>query len=180
MLGSYVARRMSVPRVNAAVLSALLLALAGCAEPEPPAYTRLDGAAPEQVRARRGATLVVFWATWCGPCVDEAPSLVALARDPPTGISLLTVGEDETERPVREFFRGPPPVELGFRLDDEYALASAFGVEGLPVSFLVVDGRLVARFQGARDWSSRGMRRLLARLAAEGPGGSPPATGNRR
>jgi cytochrome c biogenesis protein CcmG/thiol:disulfide interchange protein DsbE len=123
-----------------------------------------------------GAVLVVFWATWCPPCREELPGLRALARDPPAAMALVTFGEDEDETPVRELFKGPPPVELGYRPDVERRAAPAFGVDVLPAAFLVVDGRLVARFSGPRNWSSRGMRRLLAKLVSEAsrpaPGGA--------
>ncbi|HSN91002.1 MAG TPA: TlpA disulfide reductase family protein [Anaeromyxobacteraceae bacterium] len=148
---------------------ALLLTLAAalaCAEGEPPSYTRLEGLAPAPVRAN-GAALVVFWATWCPPCREEIGSLRALAREPPIPLALVTFGEDDDDAPVREFFGGDPPPELGYRRDLERRAAAALGVEVLPAAFLVVEGRLVARFSGSRDWNSRGMRRLLARLASE-------------
>jgi thioredoxin-like negative regulator of GroEL len=123
--------------------------------------------------SRSGASLVVFWATWCPPCREELPGLRALARDAPAAVAVVTFGEDEDEAPVREFFRGAPPPELGFVHDRGRRAASAFGVDVLPAAFLVVDGRLVARFSGPRDWSSRGMRRLLGRLASEAPPSAP-------
>jgi thiol-disulfide isomerase/thioredoxin len=148
----------------AAIAAATALA---CAEGERPAYTRVDGPAPAMV-SRPGAVLVVFWATWCPPCLEELPGLRALARDPPASLALLTFGEDTEEAAARRFFGGAPPQELGLVHDAGGRAAEAFGVDELPTAFLVVDGRLVARFSGPRDWGSRGMRRLLARLAAEG------------
>lgn len=148
----------------AALAAAAALA---CGDGERPAYTRVEGAAPAAV-SRSGAVLVVFWASWCPPCREELPGLRALAADPPASLSLLTLGEDEDEAAARAFFGGAPPPELGFVHDAGGRAAEAFGVDALPTAFLVVDGRLVARFSGPREWGSRGMRRLLARLAAEG------------
>ncbi|HET8541099.1 MAG TPA: TlpA disulfide reductase family protein [Anaeromyxobacter sp.] len=155
-------RPSSLHRIAPFVAAAAL----ACADGERPSYTRIEGRAPDLVPSS-GATVVVFWATWCPPCRDELPGLRALARDPPPPIRLVTFGQDEDEGAVRAFFGGAPPEELGYRQDAGSRAATALGVDVLPAAFLVVEGRLVARFSGPRDWNSRGMRRLLAKLAGE-------------
>lgn len=155
--------------------AALWSAALGCSEPAHPPYTRLAGGKVPGVD-RAGAVLVVFWATWCPPCREELPGLLGLARDPPARLEIVTFGEDQDEAPVRDFFGGPPPRELGYRRDVG-RVAEALGVTELPAAFLVVDGQLVARFAGPRDWGSRGMRRLLVRLASEPPGPGPARPG---
>lgn len=151
----------------------LLLCLAAACRDDsaPPSYVRVRGVAPAVLPASpTPATLVVFWASWCAPCRDETPSLLALARDPVPGVTLAVVSTDVSNADVEAFFGGPPPPELRLRLDRDEAAARAFGVEGLPTTVLVVNGQLAARFVGPRNWSSRPMRRLLARLVAEGSG----------
>lgn len=152
-------------RAAAPVLAALLACAPGCREAPPPSWVRLEGASPrlEAAPATR-AQLVVFWATWCEPCRRETPQLRALAANPPEGLAVVVFSHDDDDQAVRAFFGGPPEPALHLRLDPGRSAAEAFGVQALPVSFLVVDGRLVARFTGPREWDSPAMRKLLGKL----------------
>lgn len=158
--------------VTRSLLLAIAVALFACAEQPTPAYTRVSGQAPAGLPARSTATLVVFWATWCPPCREEVTPLRALARDPPRGLSIVMFGLDDSEAAVRDFFGGEVPSELRYQPDPDHRVARDFGVDVLPAAFLVLDGRLVARFAGGRDWDSKGMRRLLERLASERKAGT--------
>ena len=141
---------------------------AACREGRAPSYVRLSGEAPPLASAPEAkAHLVTFWGTWCPPCVEETPSLRALAKAPPKGLRVVLVSVGDDEEAVRSFFGGAPPAELNLRPDEGNVLQDAFGVDELPVSFLVVGGRKVARFDGPRDWNDGGMRRLLGRLMGE-------------
>ncbi|MGE6757715.1 TlpA family protein disulfide reductase [Corallococcus coralloides] len=113
------------------------------------------------------ALLVVFWASWCPPCREETPHLLSLAESPPEGLRVVVFSHDADLKAVESFFEGPPPPELRLRLDVGEKVAREYGVEQLPTSILVVEGQLVARFPGPRDWDSRAMRRLLERLTRE-------------
>jgi thiol-disulfide isomerase/thioredoxin len=105
--------------------------------------------------------LVNFWATWCPPCLQEIPALVALdeARDDVQVIGIAIEWKDR--RQVLQFAEGMfvgYPIVLGDR-----ALVDRFGgIKGLPSS-LVYDpsGALVARHTGAL--SRADMERLIAR-----------------
>ena len=141
-----------------------------CRTDPPPSYIRLGGAAPTLTDAPAShALLVVFWASWCPPCREETPGLLELAKKPPEELRVIVFSHDEHMQAVEAFLGGPPSPGLHLRLDEGHAVARAFGVDTLPTSILVVDGRLVARFSGPRAWNSQAMRRLLEKLSREQP-----------
>jgi thiol-disulfide isomerase/thioredoxin len=98
--------------------------------------------------------LLHFWATWCAPCQKELPTLLELVALPerPRDLRLVLVSLDQEWRPVDAFFEGVVP-PLVWR--DGGELSSALGVSVLPDTYLLAaDGRALARFRGARDWSA--------------------------
>ncbi|MDC0713014.1 TlpA disulfide reductase family protein [Stigmatella sp. ncwal1] len=157
-------------RIIGRVMVSLLLLAAppGCQTEPPPPYVRLGGAAPGLTNMPESrAWLWVFWASWCPPCREELPSLLKLAEQPPEGLRVVVFSHDTHLQAVEAFLEGPPPAGLHLRMDEAHAAAGALGIDTLPASILVIDGRLTARFSGSRDWDSRAMRRLLEKLLQE-------------
>lgn len=105
--------------------------------------------------------LVHFWATWCEPCRDELPGLLAFARDMRTrGVDVVAIAVDDNWKDIRTFFAGTVPPEVVV-LDDATA-HKRFGVSTLPDTYLIDRaGRLVERYLGARDWRTAAAREHL-------------------
>jgi thiol-disulfide isomerase/thioredoxin len=114
-------------------------------------------------------TLLHFWATWCPPCISEAPSLTRLAHDFAShgdfGIVMVAVA-DSRDR-VSGFMGSSAEMVL---FDPKWDVAHRYGTEKLPETYLLVGGKVVDKFIGETDWDSQGVRqRLAAHL--------PPASG---
>jgi len=103
-------------------------------------------AAPGGVRR---ATLLVFWATWCQPCIDEIPDLNELhryfAKDGFRVIGIGVGGGDDTAALAAAVSRFGITYPVWF--DKDGAAARAFGVRALPASALV-DGKGVVLWTG--------------------------------
>jgi thiol-disulfide isomerase/thioredoxin len=116
----------------------------------------------------RGQTVLVnFWATWCGPCRAEMPSMEQLRRDmagKPFVILAVNVGEGP--RIAREF---ADKLGLGFPilLDRETRVARAWKAKLLPMSYLIgPDGAIRYSSLGELDWTSEEVRRRIQGLMA--------------
>ena len=143
----------------------LLLVVVACNRSPPEPYVRLSSPAPKiEAPPSSRAVLLTFWATWCNFCREEADELHGLARDPPPGLSIVVFSEDKELADVERFFGGSIPKELNLRLDSEWRVAHSLVVHQLPAAVLVVDGKAIARFDGARRWSGSSARSTLSRL----------------
>lgn len=104
----------------------------------------------------RGKTVFLnFWASWCPPCVEELPSIVALKQHfEGRPFEVLAVSEDDTVADVRRFFgaRLPPFPVL---MDEGQRVTRAWGTFKFPETYVVDPrGRVIAKFIGGREWSS--------------------------
>lgn len=158
----------------------ILLSNAGAAEP-PPGMIKLDGRpAPAlkladldgkvvDIAQRRGHwVLVHFWATWCGPCRREMPTLAQLIKVlPAERLNVYLVNTSESEDDVFTFLASVSP-ELSSLLDRDGQVTERWQPRGLPASFLVdPQGRLRYLVLGGQDWASAPYRNFLRELTAK-------------
>ena len=99
-----------------------------------------DGAQPidgfSSANLAKGEVSVVnFWASWCAPCVQEHPLLVALKER--TGVKLYGVNYKDQAATARRFLGryGNPFVAVG--VDANGRAAIDWGVTGMPETFIV-------------------------------------------
>ena len=108
------------------------------------------------------ATLYNFWASWCAPCREEMPELVALT-DSVDGMRLVTMNDDVNPAHATFFLRDvslSPLVWYGFG-----KFRNSYGYAGLPTTVLVDgDGREVFRWTGFGGESQLNSIRALTHL----------------
>lgn len=96
----------------------------------------------------RKVVLMNFWASWCEPCKDEIPVLVALHEEyGEQGFTVLGATVDDLPRDSRAFAEEMdipyPSVITTPRMREDWALAP-----WLPTTLLIVDGRIVEQWIG--------------------------------
>ena len=108
-----------------------------------------------QLSSLRGSVVLLnFWATWCGTCVVEMPSMERLVqRLHGKPFRLLAVSVDDDWAPVRKFFPQGTPLEI--LLDTPRDTPRRYGTDKFPESFLIdKDGQIRQYVVSNRDWDT--------------------------
>ena len=109
--------------------------------------------------------LLNFWATWCGPCKDEMPSLDLLQVNTNLNnlkIFPINIGQDNVKK-ASEFFEDLKIQNLELYFDSPVTLAKKFGLRGIPTSILFnKDGFEFARIIGSIDFLDKDFIKWLS------------------
>ncbi len=103
-------------------------------------------------------TLLHFYASWCPPCVQEAPALARLRKDlggDPRFRVVMVAVQDDVGR--AQLLAGSGDVLF----DPQWETAHRYGTAQLPESYLIVDGRQLRKFDGPVDWDDPQVRSFV-------------------
>ena len=107
------------------------------------ALPRLDDASrvlsPTDLRGE--VWLLNLWASWCAPCRDEHPLLVALARE--QGVTIVGVAHQDDPRAADEWLRRLGNPYRWSAIDRDGSVGRAMAVDGVPQTFVVDRGGVV-------------------------------------
>jgi thiol-disulfide isomerase/thioredoxin len=128
-----------------------------------------DGRQPTRLDAFRGQTVVLnIWATWCGPCLKEMPSLDRLsAKLAGQGIKVVALSEDDGgAAQVKPYLEKLKVTRLTHLYDTEQRAFQDFAIRGLPTTFVISpEGKIIAKLEGAAEWDSKAMVEQIKSLS---------------
>jgi len=136
----------------------------------------LDGKPVPFERFRGKALFVNVWATWCGPCIQEMPSIARLAARPEfqgDALEFVCIATDDDVADVKRYTaaKGWPMTLLHAR-----ELPAALLTDGIPATFFVAaDGKIAYARVGSADWDEPKVVAKLRSLAEQAP--KPAAAG---
>lgn len=127
-------------------------------------FTAPDGSTVTLSNFRGKPVLVNLWATWCGPCVAEMPTLDALAARQADALTVLTVSQDMQGRAlVDKWWAKQSFKQIAPYLDQENNLGFAFNTGMVPTTVLYdKDGNEIWRVIGGMDWDGPRANTLMA------------------
>jgi cytochrome c biogenesis protein CcmG, thiol:disulfide interchange protein DsbE len=155
-------------------LGVVLLLLTGCysgSRPPRIGETAPDFAVQDSSRSvalhdLKGKVVVLnFWATWCPPCVEEMPSLVAMQqRLQDKGVTVLAVSVDVDENAYKKFLRDHAVDLLAVR-DPNQKSNALYGSFKFPETYIIDrEGKVRRKFIGPVNWTQPEIVSYLSRL----------------
>jgi len=130
-----------------------------------PEFTVKDSDRSVALRDLRGKVVVLnFWATWCPPCVEETPSLVAMQAQMKDRVLVFAVSTDQDEAAYHRFIKVYRVNFLTVR-DPEQKSNNLYGTFKYPETYIIDrEGILRRKFIGPVDWTKPEIIEYLSKL----------------
>ncbi|MDR0707878.1 MAG: TlpA family protein disulfide reductase [Treponema sp.] len=115
----------------------------------------LDGSAQKVSGLKGNVVFLNFWATWCGPCRTEMPSMETLyQRFKDRSFVMLAIDLQEEREDVSSFMR---QMGLSFPVGiDDGPISRMYGISAIPTTFIIdKNGYIIAAIAGSRNWNTQ-------------------------
>lgn len=120
----------------------------------------------------RGKVILLnFWATWCKPCEEEMPSMVALRKGlEGRPFEIVAVSIDTGDISVVRDYAKKYGINFTVLHDKRGAIKEMYKTTGVPESFIIDQNFVIAeKVWGPRDWSLRSSVSMIVDLLQNGP-----------
>ncbi len=126
----------------------------------------LDGKKVDFKQFRGRVVFLNFWATWCGPCKEEMPSMEALYQNfKERDFVFLAISVDYEEKKKVSEFINKHRYTFPVLIDPKCLTLDLYGVKGIPTTILIdKKGRMVGRAIGHKDWNNQDIQNVLNQM----------------
>jgi len=117
----------------------------------------LGSGKPARIEDYRGKVVLLnIWATWCGPCIQEMPSMQRLQEKlAGTDFHIVAVSVDEEDSTVVRKFAQKLGVTFEILQDQSGSIRQIYQTSGVPENFIIDrDGTIMKHVIGAAQWDS--------------------------
>lgn len=101
-------------------------------------------------------TLINFWASWCGPCLEEFPSMISLIEKFGGSVQLIAISGDNSREDIDAFLKAFPKAKnpsIHLVWDEDRSITKKYSVDRLPETFIAnKDLKLVKKVVGTINW----------------------------
>jgi peroxiredoxin len=114
----------------------------------------LDGKKQTLSELRGQVVFLNFWATWCGPCRMEMPSMEAVYQKlKDRGLTILAVNLGEKSDAVAAFMK-EHKLTFAAALDESGRIGMQYGAQAIPTTYIIDKrGLIVSRVVGSINWN---------------------------
>lgn len=118
----------------------------------------LDGKTVQLKDFQDKVVIISFWASWCGPCLEEFPSMIELIEKTNGDVKLLAISQDSEKGEIEAFLKSFPKSKnpnIFILWDEDHSLGRQFSVDRLPESYVADrNHKLVRKIVGSIDWAT--------------------------
>lgn len=111
--------------------------------------------------------LLNFWATWCGPCREELPSMQRMheASKKNGGFHIVAISIDRFNMNKVNKYAEDLNLTFPILVDPDRETRKAYFIRGLPTSYLIdAEGKLRGFVSGSRNWDNPASLELMKSL----------------
>jgi thiol-disulfide isomerase/thioredoxin len=128
-------------------------------------YTAVDGGQVDLSKLRGKVVLIDFWATWCGPCREETPDVVAAYQKyHDKGFEIVGVSLDQSKDALLLYTKANQMVWPQYFDGKGWSndISSRFGIDSIPAMWLVDKNGMLVTMDGREDLAGQ-IEKLLAK-----------------
>jgi thiol-disulfide isomerase/thioredoxin len=139
----------------------------------PPAYPFFDASGKKLTAADFKGKVVVLniWATWCGPCKTEMPTLAKLAQayaGKPVEVVAVSIDKPDALEQAKAFIAANAPLKLYNDPEAKLPWTIKPNADGMPTTIILgKDGLERGRVSGDADWAGPGAKAVIDKALAE-------------